>query len=107
MSCVSLGRYEKAFESYKAAIDAQPDYAAAYNNYSNALLDVQRLSDALKNIEKVLALDPDFPYALGQRLTIKSHMCDWKGSAPRATRWLKRSGAVRSPARRSRWSPPM
>ena len=76
---VSLGRYEKAFESYKAAIDAKPDYAAAYNNYSNALLDVQRLPDALKNIEKVLALDPDFPYALGQRLTIKSHMCDWQG----------------------------
>ena len=76
---VGLGRYEKALESYEAAIDAKPDYAAAYNNYSNALLDVQRLPDALKNIETVLALDPDFPYALGQRLTIKSHMCDWKG----------------------------
>ncbi len=75
---VNLGRYEEAFESYKAAINAKPDYAAAYNNFSNALLDVQRLPDALKNIETVLALDPDFPYALGQRLTIKSHMCDWK-----------------------------
>ena len=75
---VSLGRYDEAFECYKAAIDAKPDYAAAYNNYSNALLDVQRLPDGLKAIETVLAHDPDFPYALGQRLTIKSHMCDWK-----------------------------
>ena len=75
---VSLGRYEEAFESYNAAIDAKPDYTAAYNNFSNALLDVQRLPEALKNIETVLALDPDFPYALGQRLTVKSHLCDWK-----------------------------
>lgn len=75
---VSLGRYEDAFGSYEAAINAKPDYAAAHNNYSNALIDVQRLPDALENIETVLVLDADFPYALGQRLIIKSHMCDWK-----------------------------
>jgi protein O-GlcNAc transferase len=75
---VNLGRYEEAFESYKVAIESNPDYAAAYNNYSNALIDARRLPDALANIEKVLTLEPNFPYALGQRLTIKSHMCDWK-----------------------------
>jgi predicted O-linked N-acetylglucosamine transferase (SPINDLY family) len=75
---VSLGRYEEAFESYKAAIESNSYYAAAYNNYSNALIDAQRLRDALANIEKVLSLEPNFPYALGQRMTIKSHLCDWK-----------------------------
>jgi len=55
-----LGRTDRAIESYRAALDARPDYPAAHNNIAATLESVGRVDEALAHYRMALQLKPDF-----------------------------------------------
>jgi predicted O-linked N-acetylglucosamine transferase (SPINDLY family) len=73
-----MNRIAEAVESYDAAISFCSNDANAHYMRANALKDIGRFDEALASIEKAIALDSGLPYALGQRLVIKTRTCDWK-----------------------------
>jgi tetratricopeptide (TPR) repeat protein len=56
-----LGREAQAAERYLQAVEADPEFAEAWNNLGNALAAIGRLQDALKAYRQALALEPDYP----------------------------------------------
>jgi tetratricopeptide (TPR) repeat protein len=55
---------EKAAQSYKKAIDIDPDYLEARANYAGMLLDTGSVDEALRQIDSVLSRQPDHAVAL-------------------------------------------
>ena len=63
-SCLGAnGRLNDAAKSYKRAIALKPDYAPAYNNLGNILLEFGRLEDAEKSFKKAILIKPDLAEA--------------------------------------------
>ncbi len=58
-----LGREGEAAERYLQAIDAEHDFAEAWNNLGNALVALRKLDDAVRAYEMALTLEPDYPDA--------------------------------------------
>ncbi len=56
-----LGREAQAAERYLQAVEADPEFAEAWNNLGNSLAAIGRLEDALKAYRQALALEPDYP----------------------------------------------
>jgi tetratricopeptide (TPR) repeat protein len=56
-----LGREAQAAERYLQAVEADPDFAEAWNNLGNALAAVGKLEDALRAYRQALSLEPDYP----------------------------------------------
>ena len=50
------GRFEEALGYYRAAIDADPGNALAYAGMGDALVRLERYGEALKNLDRALAL---------------------------------------------------
>lgn len=50
--------YEKAFDSFKKAIEISPQDAGLYNNYALALAKDKKIDDAKTNLAKAAELDP-------------------------------------------------
>ena len=73
----SLGQYQEALEEYAQAIVLNPDTVEAYNNCGVILAKLKQYQAALVAFDKVIALKPDFKFLFGQRLHVKSHLCDW------------------------------
>jgi len=55
-----LGKLEAAIASYTKAIRLKPDYAEAYNNLGNSILDKEEFRESVNAFKKVLSLDPGF-----------------------------------------------
>src|SRR2546423_1016024 len=53
-------KLDDAIAAYRAAIDLQPDYAAAHNNLGNALLAQGNAGDAIAAFRRAAELQPDF-----------------------------------------------
>jgi predicted O-linked N-acetylglucosamine transferase (SPINDLY family) len=77
--CVTLYRFDAAIAFYDNALKLRPDYAAAHHRRAYALRSIKRYDEALESIERAIELDPEIPFAAGERLTIKMGMCHWKG----------------------------
>jgi protein O-GlcNAc transferase len=77
--CARLYRNEAAVAFYDNAITLRPDYAITHYRRACALRSIKRFDEALDSIEKAIELDPKIQFALGERLTIKMGMCQWKG----------------------------
>lgn len=75
----SLGRYEEGLEVIDGILTAHPTSVAALRNRGTALLRLKRYPEAAGTFEKLLALQPDAPDALGLSLHAKGHACDWSG----------------------------
>jgi predicted O-linked N-acetylglucosamine transferase (SPINDLY family) len=76
----ALKRFEEALACFDRAIALDPGHIDAYSN--RAIVnweDLGRYQPALADREKVLTLDPDRPYARGELLHLKMHVCDWNG----------------------------
>jgi tetratricopeptide (TPR) repeat protein len=56
-----LGREAQAAERYLQAVEADPEFAEAWNNLGNSLAAIGRLEDALKAYRMALSLEPDYP----------------------------------------------
>ncbi len=67
MTLRNLKRPEDALASYDRAIALKPDYAEAYYNRGNALMDLKRPEDALASYDKAIALEPDSAEAYNNR----------------------------------------
>ncbi len=56
-------KYDEAIKQYEKAIEKNPDYAAAYNNWCLVLADQKKYDEAIKQCEKAIALNKEFVYA--------------------------------------------
>jgi protein O-GlcNAc transferase len=74
-----LKRFDAATASFNACIALKPRNDYAFRNRALALRDCKRFEEALESIERTLELSPEFPEALGFRMSIKAHICDWEG----------------------------
>jgi len=54
----AAGFYDKAFDSFKKALEINPTDAGLYNNYALALAKDKKLDDAKTNLAKAAELDP-------------------------------------------------
>jgi predicted O-linked N-acetylglucosamine transferase (SPINDLY family) len=72
-----LRRFDAALASYDTAIGLNPDSAGVHLSKSIALRELRRFEEARDSVNKAIELDPTLPYALGQRMIVKQHICDW------------------------------
>jgi tetratricopeptide (TPR) repeat protein len=56
-----LGQEAQAAERYLQAVEADHDFAEAWNNLGNALAAVGKLEDAIRAYRQALSLEPDYP----------------------------------------------
>ena len=60
---MELRQFQPALDSYDVAISLKPDFASAYSNKGNALLELKQYEAALECYRKALILQPDFTEA--------------------------------------------
>ena len=63
---------------YDQAIKLKPDYAEAYNDKGNSLIELKRYEEALFNFDHAIKLKPDYEYLSGMLLHTKMFMCNWQ-----------------------------
>ena len=54
------GNLEGALESYQKAIDANPDYAEAFNNLGNIYKEMGNIDKSLELYQKALLIKPEY-----------------------------------------------
>lgn len=75
-----MGRIDEAVASFDAAVAADPGFAAAFYNRGSVIWARKRqLEPALRDLEKVLSLDPDYAYARGDLMHLKMYGGAWQG----------------------------
>jgi len=75
---IRVGRYEDAKNLLERALELAPDYHLARNNYAVVLLRKQELTAALKQVDILLANDPENPHHLTLKGSILVRMGDHK-----------------------------
>ncbi|HWY63385.1 MAG TPA: tetratricopeptide repeat protein [Rhizomicrobium sp.] len=75
----SLNRHAEALASYDRALAIKPDYAEALYNRGNMQWSVNgNYGVAVRDLEKAVALNPAYDYALGELLYLRMHGGDWR-----------------------------
>jgi predicted O-linked N-acetylglucosamine transferase (SPINDLY family) len=75
-------KLDEALESYACALALNPDLPEALESRANLLWTRrQALAPAIADLEHLLWLAPDRPYALGNLLQLKMHAGDWRNFA--------------------------
>jgi predicted O-linked N-acetylglucosamine transferase (SPINDLY family) len=88
-----LGRREEAIASYDRALEIKPTDIEALNQRGNAHFMLRRFEEAARDYEWALALDSDFPWALGNLAYCRLNCCEWDGIEEEASAI---TGAIRS-----------
>jgi protein O-GlcNAc transferase len=68
----------EALAAYDRALALQPNFAEALSNRADALRELGRHEDAARDLEKLLEIDPAYPFAAGRMLYAKLYRCDWQ-----------------------------
>ncbi|HEX5280849.1 MAG TPA: tetratricopeptide repeat protein [Micropepsaceae bacterium] len=68
---------EAALASFTRSVELQPLHPRALANRANVLVQLQRPSDAIGAFEKLLRVQPDFPYAIGHLIFCKLQCGSW------------------------------
>ncbi len=73
------GEVDQALESYERALAIQPNMSEALASRANCLW-TQRsdVAGAITDLARLVAIRPDYPYALGDLLHMKMHAGDWR-----------------------------
>ena len=72
-------RTDEALASFDKAIALNPQNALALSNRADLLWrDKHLLEPAIKDLERVIAADPDHPYAMGELLHLRMYGADWR-----------------------------
>ena len=71
------GNTAKEIESYKKAIELDPDDAGAYNNLGNAYRKQGNLTKAIESYEKAIELKPDYAIAYNNRAVAYYYMKEY------------------------------
>ncbi|MEO8301611.1 MAG: tetratricopeptide repeat protein, partial [Rhizomicrobium sp.] len=69
--------FEAAIENYSKAIEIRPDYAEAIINRGYAYWALKRYEAGTADVERGLALNPDYPYGRGELLHVRMYSADW------------------------------
>jgi tetratricopeptide (TPR) repeat protein len=69
-----LGREAQAAERYLQAVQADPNFAEAWNNLGNSLAAIGKLDDAVRAYRLALSLEPDYPEPRCNLATILDRM---------------------------------
>jgi predicted O-linked N-acetylglucosamine transferase (SPINDLY family) len=76
----TLGRNDEALAGYDRLLVLKPDHVEALNNRGYIWwLNRQAYAPAIADLERVMALDPAFPYGAGAVLHLKMYAADWTG----------------------------
>ncbi len=75
-----LGRFDEAVASFTRAVSLSPGYAGAFFNRA-VVTGLEQFNPlvAVWDLERVVALETGFPFALGLLLHLKMLICDWQG----------------------------
>jgi protein O-GlcNAc transferase len=73
-----LGMTEQATDNFCRAIDLKPDYAEALLYRGHLLFKAGKWADALADLDRSVIADPGLERAVGERYSVKSHLCDWR-----------------------------
>ena len=58
-----LKKIESALASYDKAIQIKPDYAEAYNNRGNVLLELKKIESAIESFDRAIQIKPNYAEA--------------------------------------------
>ncbi|MFO1184251.1 MAG: hypothetical protein U1E56_05650 [Bauldia sp.] len=72
------GRDDEALPLAEAALAADAANVHALHHRASILRSLRRLDEAATTAERLLALAPEYPYALGLLAQIKRESCDWR-----------------------------
>ena len=83
----AMGEVDQALRSYDRALAIQPNMPEALNSRANCLWTRKSdLTGAMTDLERLLKIEPDYPYARGDLLHLRMHAGNWRDLAPeRAT----------------------
>jgi predicted O-linked N-acetylglucosamine transferase (SPINDLY family) len=73
-----LEQWEATLADYDRAIALRPGYASAYYNRGNVLRHLKQVDSALASYGHALALEPGLGFLLGEFLSTKMGICDWR-----------------------------
>lgn len=74
----NLKRFDEALEAYAAALRHDPALCAALDNRGALLMTLSRYEEAARDFELLAELASDHPYARGNLLLARRHVCDWR-----------------------------
>jgi predicted O-linked N-acetylglucosamine transferase (SPINDLY family) len=76
----TLGHNDEALAGYNRLLALKPGHVEALNNRGYIWwLNKQSYAPAIADLERVMALDPAFPYGAGAVLHLKTYAADWAG----------------------------
>jgi predicted O-linked N-acetylglucosamine transferase (SPINDLY family) len=80
-----MGRIDEALESYDRALSIHPDIPEALHARGNLLWSQKaKLSPAIADLERLVRITPDFPFAKGSLMRLAMTAADWRGFAARS-----------------------
>ncbi len=74
-----LKNYQSSINDLKLAISLYPEYPSLYDAIGMSYVGLMNYGEATKAFERLIELDPCYPYALGKLHSVKLKLCDWIG----------------------------
>jgi predicted O-linked N-acetylglucosamine transferase (SPINDLY family) len=72
-----LKAYESSIEDLKLGVSLYPQYPNYYDALGMSYMGIEAYNEAGLAFEKVIELDPLYPYAYGKLHSVKIKLCDW------------------------------
>lgn len=73
----ALGRHKEALAGYDRALALDPGMAPVHGNRGDSLAALGRLTESAAAYDQAFRLDPYSPYAAGNALHARQHLCAW------------------------------
>jgi predicted O-linked N-acetylglucosamine transferase (SPINDLY family) len=75
----ALARHQDVLDSYERAIALRGEFDLALHGKARALFHLGRIEEAIAQADKLMRINPDYPYAQGDRAFWRLCACDWRG----------------------------
>ena len=80
IALMELRKFVDAVETYDLALRLDPAWVEMHYGRGSALIELGRHDEAIAGFRQLLALRPDYPYALGMLSYAQQMSCDWSDS---------------------------
>jgi len=77
IALMELRRFAEAVQSYDLARTLDPSWIETLYGRASALIELERFQEAISDFRRLLAVRPDYPYALGMLVHAQNMSCDW------------------------------